>query len=305
MIKDIQIIQNDTQLHWFLDHISQDLSQISDTLNTCLRLLSNPDSIKLPITYNNLLTGIIIRDGPFLKNLRINGFKFKNLHITQPFELVQIKQCQLLIIDSIEILENFHNIKNQSHDHHKYVSLFTDLKDKINLSKQLLQLPCDPNLVFPNNIPNYDLFNPTLPTNFTMDIYINQGNLCIDFKKLHVIHDEPWCSFINGKSFIDIVKEDLKLGKIKVQDLDNLEELKIYKDLGINSTFTWFKKFKPIDYVTKCITFNSMVVMIDKNIEVNTSDPILISVLTKLDTLDYLITKYLDNLRMLVGYSHK
>lgn len=219
-------------------------------------------------------------------------------------ELTQIKQCQLLIIDSIEILQNFEKIKeSRDHDHNQFVSLFTDLKDKINLSKKLLQLPCDPGLVFPNNIPQYDVFDPVLPPNYTLDIYINQGNLCIDIKKLHVIHDEPWCRFIGGRSFIDIVKEDLKMGRIKIQDLDNLEDLEVYKGLGLNTGFKWFKRFKPIDYVTKCITFNSMVVMIDKNIEMNTSDPILISVLTKLDTLDYLIRKYLDNLRVLVEYT--
>lgn len=333
----LQLEQNHIQLHWYLCYIIEELPQLIDTLTTCLELLSNPDSIKLAITSKlDWLHGIVTRDGPFIKNmnLHMHHFKVPNLQLNQPFELTQIKHCQLCVINSIEKLSQFITLHQRLHqlpapeftdlapngvptslvpevmdetideqNHAKLFALFKKLQENILEAKRLLQLPTDTQLIFPQHVPSYNNFIPPLSSEYSLDIYINQANLCIDFKRLHIIKDEPWCQVKNGKSFVDKVKDDLKIGNLNVNDLQDMSSLALkYPDIEVGS-FSWFKKFKPIDYVTKCITFNGMVTMIDKKVEVSLPDPILMSVLTKLDSLAYLINSYLTNLEMLITYN--
>ncbi|KAG5419941.1 RAV2 [Candida metapsilosis] len=60
-------------------------------------------------------------------------------------------------------------------------------------------------------------------------------------------------------------------------------------------------KHDPQDYITRCITYNNMVVMIKSKIEVSSEDPVLVSCFTKLDSIEYLITNFLHSLSNLVG----
>lgn len=64
-------------------------------------------------------------------------------------------------------------------------------------------------------------------------------------------------------------------------------------------------KHDPIDYITKCVTYNNMVVMVGKKIEVSSPDPVLVSALTKLDSVEYLVSSFLENLQKVVDSLHQ
>lgn len=59
-------------------------------------------------------------------------------------------------------------------------------------------------------------------------------------------------------------------------------------------------KYEPIDYITKCVTYNEEVVMINKKIEVSSPDPVLVSAFTKLDSIEYLISNFLESIHSIM-----
>lgn len=60
------------------------------------------------------------------------------------------------------------------------------------------------------------------------------------------------------------------------------------------------QKYEPIDYITKCVTYNGLVVMINKKIEVSSPDPVLVSAFTKLDSIEYLISNFLESIHSIM-----
>lgn len=344
MLIQSQSSQSDKELHWYINSIIlPELPQLIETLEICHNLLlyNTPQyspsqnlqkgpPITLPLSSNKLeiLKGILIRDGPYITKLSItlnqSNFNkiFHKLTLASPILLSQIITTKSAINQSIQTLKDFIAINNPHNDsqcnHTQLIELFNKLISNIKLAKQSLQLPMDPNLVFPNNITPSDKFIPNLPENITIDLYLNQAEICIDLKKLHIINEEPWNKIdSNGKSYVDNIREEMKLpisspstistpntvsspshSPLKLSEVDSkLNSLNQHKFLNnLFSTLTLKPKFDPIDYITKCVTFNDMVVMINTKIDVTSPDPVLTSVFTKLDSLEYLTCLFLSNL---------
>lgn len=350
-VQDIQIHSVEKELHWYIESvIIPELPQLIEALEICSNLLlyntpqsiNSPDfkkgpSIKLPLTSNKseILKGILIRDGPYVNQLSIalNQHNFNKiihkLTLVKPIIMQQIITTNDAIIDSISVLNQFidliRNTKDISHcSHETLIQLFNDILDKISVGKKNLQLPYNPNLVFPNNVTPIDYFTPSLPPNLTIDLYLNQAEICIDLKKLHIVTELPWSEITNGKSYVDKIRDEMKLPSIQTTDASTIssetpslthtpilksEPLKLseldsrlnnlQKHNFLNNMLTSLnikQKFEPMDYITKCITYNNMVVMVSTKIDVSSPDPILTSVYSKLDLIEYLLAQFLNNL---------
>lgn len=333
----IQSTQNDKELHWYIINIIlPDLPQIIETLQICSNLLmynspQEPDSkqciekgpsIKLPLSLTNQqdsVNGIITRDGPYITDLNLTvknhyfNKHFHKLHLIKPMVLEQLVNVLNLIKDSIGILQNLQSIdkeltllseKEENEHTIKHDQLICDFKKllvNIHDSKTNLQLPSDPNLVFPLQVTDGENFEPQLLDRIAVDFYLSQKPSLYDLKSLHRITEKPWCEIdANGKSFVDKLKEEMKNKRLSIGDKSTSDAINQNNNTNIFSNMMSHlllrHKYDTMDYITRCITYNNMVVVVNKKFEVSTEDPILISCFTKLDSLESIINGYISSL---------
>lgn len=286
------------------------------------------------------LKGIMVRDGACITELEVSirephvNKHINKLHLVGPLLLQQLVTTKEEIDDAISILNELSSMKECGSDIHKnLISSFNELLNKIQTAKTSLQLPIDPMLVFPLNITDSNNFEPVLPPSIAIDFYISQAEVCIDLKSLHRVTEKPWCEIdlSTGKSYIDKLRDEMKLptssqasmhastsrdGKqpqtppLHVSDVEKrLQELVLANSVSSQphsmignfmSHLQLRPKHEPVDYITKCMTYNNMVVMVNKKIEVSSPDPVLMSAFTKLDSVEYMIGSFLDNLHNLL-----
>ncbi|KAK6457762.1 RAVE subunit 2/Rogdi [Scheffersomyces xylosifermentans] len=360
LINELQVDQADKELHWLTAFIiTPEFPQIIEALQICSNLLlynspQHPNAskhvergpvIKLPVSSSKseALKGIIVRDGAYITQLTVTlkehhfNKHITRLHLKKPILLPQIITAKKAIDSSIEIIEGLTKLTDCSDaDHQKLIDSFNDLLSNIITAKNALQLPTDPDLVFPINKSPADAFEPELLPCIAVDLYITQAEVCIDLKSLHKVTERPWGEIeaTSGKSYIDKIRDEMKLPSasasmastttseishpLNVSDIEKrLNEMTGHKEKSFTepsapagiltnmmtsmSHLSLRPKHDPIDYITKCVTYNNMVVMINKKIEVSSADPVLVSAFTKLDSIEYLVSSFISNLDSLVG----
>lgn len=221
-----------------------------------------------------------------------------------------------------------------AHNHRQLSDTFRNLLSHLEVARNSLQIPSDPALIFPLNVTPATSFEPELTPNIAVDLYVTRAEVCIDLKHLHIVKEKPWSEIDprSGKSYVDNVRDEMRLPAstkstvstaltpiVPSQPLNMADiELRLndisHNHTGDNSvnaagrpsTPTIFgnvllhlllkHRYDPIDYVTKCVTYNNLVVMINKKIEVSSPDPVLVSVFTKLDSIAYLVGTFLENI---------
>lgn len=294
-------------------------------------------AIKLPVSTGRLdaLKGVMVRDGACITELELSikephiSKHISKLHLVGPILLDQLVTTKEQIDDAIEILNGLLSIDQCSIETNGgLISSFNELLNKIQIAKTSLQLPVDPSLVFPLNITDAGIFDPPLPPLVAIDFYVSQAEVCIDIKGLHRVTEKPWSEIdtTTGKSYIDKLRDEMKLPTssqaslnqslsldqsplppLNVTDIEKrLQELTATGSTSSNSMIGNFMshlqlrpKHEPVDYITKCMTYNKTVVMINKKIEVSSPDPVLMSAFTKLDSVEYVISSFLENLHNL------
>lgn len=225
--------------------------------------------------------------------------------------------------------------------HTKLIDEFQRLLSSIQTAKTNLQLPTDPALVFPEKVTHGQYFEPELPNTISIDFYLNQAEICVDLKSLSKVTEKPWGDIDphTGQSYVDKVRDQMKLPPSSANSIRGTGQkflssevssvasatpsIPSGKDENVGKLFpehdshdnheagSFFNnmmshillkpKHDAQDYITRCITYNQMVVMIKTKIEVSSEDPVLVSCFTKLDSIEYLITNFLHSLRNLVG----
>ena len=193
---------------------------------------------------------------------------------------------------------------------------FRCLREHVHVAKKALQLATDPALVFPLHAADDLHFDPPL-NNIAVDLYVNQAEVCVDLKHLVRITESPWSAIdSNGVSYIDRIRDEMKLpsshaspgagagssGPLNAADIETrLKELVDVPTPTLSSVMSHLTRprLQPIDYVTKCVTYRNSVVMVNCKVEASTPDPVLVSVFTKLDSIEYLVGSFLDNLECL------
>ncbi|KAI5958480.1 RAV2 [Candida margitis] len=234
-----------------------------------------------------------------------------------------------------EVQDSDHEI-----EHQRLIKVFQSLLSTIQTAKTNLQLPTDPSLVFPEKVTHGQFFEPELPSTVPVDFYLNQAEICVDLKSLSRVTEKPWGDIDprTGQSYVDKVRDQMKLPPSSTNSIRGSVEQKfpssdvsstaspspsvhVAKDENVGNLFpehdtnhetsSFFNNMmshislKPRhdaqDYITRCITYNKMVVMIKTKIEVSSEDPVLVSCFTKLDSIEYLITNFLHSLSNLVG----
>lgn len=357
VVSEIQTEHADQELHWLISQvITPEFPQIIEALGICSNLIlynspQHPDAqkqiergpeIKLPVSSSKLeaLKGIIVRDGAYVTQMTV---QLKESHfnkilnkmtLKKPVLLPQIIRAKKSIDAAVGLIERASSEvldDNCDQEHTRLIALFHQMLCEIQIAKNSLQLPTDPELVFPLNVTPASSFSPVLTPNIAVDLYISQAEVCVDLKYLHQVQDHPWCEIDSqGKSYVDKLRDDMRLPSSHVsrsltpaaaQPLNMADiEQKIHQSAsttpdGLRSQSNFVNnvwnhillkpKHDPIDYITKCVTYNNMVVMVGKKIEVSSPDPVLVSALTKLDSVEYLVSSFLENLQKVVDSLHQ
>lgn len=290
--------------------------------------------IKLPVSSTKLeaLKGIIIRDGAYITQMTV---QLKESHFNKILNKITLKKPVLLpqiitakrsIDAAVELIREASapTLKDDCDQQHtRLIAMFRKMLHEIQIAKNSLQLPTDPTLVFPQNVTPGSAFSPMLTSNIAVDLYISQAEVCIDLKYLHRVQEKPWSDIdAHGKSYIDKLRDEMKLPSshasraltplsaqpLKMADIEQkIHESSSTTPDGLNSPSNFVNnvwnhillkpKHDPVDYITKCVTYNNMVVMVVKKIEVSSPDPVLVSALTKLDSVEYLVSSFLENLQ--------
>ena len=120
-------------------------------------------------------------------------------------------------------------------------------------------------------------FEPQLLDRIAVDFYLSQNQVCIDLKSLHRITEKPWCEIdANGKSFVDKLKEEMKNKRLSIGDKSTSDAINQNNNTNIFSNMMSHlllrHKYDTMDYITRCITYNNMVVVVNKKFEVSTED---------------------------------
>lgn len=333
LVASIQTDHEHREFDWLArEVVAPEFAQIIETLQLCLDLLlynspEHPDEaqhiergppIKLPVLLSKLetLKGVVTRDGAYVTDLHLSVREpqfnrvLNKLTLLQPLLLEQIITAKRSIDAAIALI---HTCQTHECDegttasHTALVEAFHEMLSHLLVAKTSLQLPTDPGLIFPRHVTNAAAFEPELTPQIAVDLYINQAEVCLDLKKLHLVTELPWGDIDPelGTLYIDIVKNEIQQGKPLDRDYieKRLRELaRSHHELGFfSNVLNMMKpKYDPIDYVTKCVTYNGGVVMIMKMIEVALPDPVLVLAFTKLDSVEYLITRFLDSLNSIM-----
>ncbi|KAF8004917.1 hypothetical protein HF325_000374 [Metschnikowia pulcherrima] len=322
LVEQIKHKSRDAELHWLVNRvITPELPHLVEALQICSNLLlynspSHPEtdksaergpSITLAVSSGKSedLKGILVRDGAYITKMNV---QLKERHFTRvisriimkkPIHLPQIITAKMgidaavaLIVQAMSVFDD--PAKSCENSHTILMSVFNDLLGELQRAKNSLQLPTDPKLVFPLHRLDPASFDPELPPHISLDIYISQAEVCVDLKDLRKVEEKPWCEIDNaGKSYVDKVRDSMSAGKTDI-DLHS-------KERGLlGGVFTHFtNKYEPQDYITRCSTYNGNVVMVNKKIEVSSADPVLLSAFTKLDSVEHMVSCFLDNIKTL------
>ncbi|KAL6450022.1 RAV2 Regulator of V-ATPase in vacuolar membrane protein 2 [Candida maltosa Xu316] len=288
-----------------------------ETLQICKNLLlynspQSPDSkyekgpsLKLAISFGNnkvgdAVNGFIIRDGPYIVdlNLSIKNHYFNKhvnrLRLKNPIVLESIVNCLNYLNDAINELQELSNSDKKEVNEEECLKCFVKLSELIKSSKNSLQIPTDPEMIFPLHVTNEDNFESDIKGSenheISVDFYTCDNQISLDLRSLHKVHEKPWCEIdkSTGKSYVDNIRDEMKQSSSTPSDTNHNPNNNNTNNNNFFSSLIHHFKNKPdaMDYINRAVTYNGHVVLVDKKFEVCTDDPILISILSKLNSLD-------------------
>ncbi|SGZ54215.1 CIC11C00000005347 [Sungouiella intermedia] len=309
-IKELKNSSLDRELHWLLEHIVKpELPQVIEALQICSNLIlynspQHPDpenhiergpSITLPVSSGKLeaLKGIVVRDGAYIKKLSVvlkdRNFNrvINRIYLTKPILLPQIITAKKSIDAAITLMvqadslfdgvpADGNNSSTHLQHHVELISVFNELLRELLTAKIAYSFPQ------------------------SLNAYISQAEICLDLKDLHRVTEKPWCEIdeTTGKSYVDKIRDNMSNGKNETPDMVDTEDSGVLGN--VFSHLLLRHKYEPQDYITRCVTYNNSVVMVNKKIEVLSADPILVSAFTKLDSVEYLVSSFMENIKKML-----
>lgn len=257
-----------------------------------------------------------------------NGKKFE-LRL-KPDSYILIRQ----LLDCHDAMENAIGNLNKIVENHKNgndVDLFIKYIDQayshIQLALKSLSDP-DPAYVFPKYRVPTNVFDPPFPSTGALDFSVNDGELTVEFKNLMPVDKRPWNVIVDKQchlSFADIVRHQISIQRNTPMNKIIADEYNKYIEwrkncpqdenehetgLGISIKHLFASNSDPSIstliknaslYLEQSITYvnnenSPVVVQIVDKCEVITSDPVLLSISIKLESLEKNIQRIQENI---------
>lgn len=312
---------------WLINEIIRpELPNIIDNVERCIDMLYRDQLFKMPVSSgvkknatSPSVRGVLTRSGinivDFQMALQFPQFDKGKMII---YRMDSDKNFTLSQLDSIgknlqQVLTFLEDLEVEQ-DCVTFVDKFNQSLELITKSINILQNP-PKNLMFPynNNITMKQMFtNPEQLCESThhmisLELLVYKSELTIDFRNLTKVTKKPWCEIdpVSGKSVVDKIKESLKSNRDKKLS-EILEEHNIIleeSNLLNNFIISTFNKESTTlqqaqEFISRCITFDGKVVTECEKLQISTSDPSLISIVTKLNSLEHTIGNHLTNLKV-------
>lgn len=284
---------------------------------------------------SEILKGTVTRENFKITALHIvicskhfNGGKKMELQLKPAKYLIvrQLLDCHDAMENAISNLDKIMNNNGQGSSADLFVRYMDQVCSHVDLARRSLCNP-DPAYVFPSYRLPGSFFEPALPKTVALDFLVNEGELTVDFKSLALVDKKPWSVIMdrtNRLSFADIVRREIsKQRGVPVNKTISDEYTKYLKwrekhpedhhdETGIGNTFknifaynydpslsTLIKNANM--YLEQSVTFidddnNPYVVQVTEKCEVVTSDPVLLSICVKLESLEKTLHRIKANL---------
>lgn len=312
------------------------LPSIRETLHHCMLILdeSNNEEYKLPLTSykSDSVKGIITRKNTQITGFNVvlkNGFKKLNLSLKQDtsIHLPQLKECYRKMCESIEFIDEMLSSYNFSClSSVDAAAKMGKISDAICMAKQSLLVPSD-RYMFPRfRVPAIE-FEPKLPENIALDFGIYNNEVTLDFRTVSNVSVRPWSVILNQRdrfSFIDSVRSKITQQRGKpINTIVNEEYVKLVEwmrnsqkgNSNFLHIFSHSSNEMPASLLKQCskyletgVTYmdnegKPRVVTVDESVDVISSDPLLLSIGVKLDSLKNLVLRLDRNLRIAMNES--
>jgi hypothetical protein len=320
-----------TQLEPIRDALSFCIKNLDDSDETIYKLpLSSHKSevLKGTLTRQNfkIITLHMTINSPNFNNGKRFEFELKQ---SEYLIIRQLLDCHDAMENAITNLDKILENKKNGNNADLFVRYIEQVCANIKLALESLS---SPNPVY--NFPKYripgEYFLPSFPKTGSLDILINEGELVIEFKSLKIVDKKPWDVIIdpiNRLSFADIVrnqisrKREIPMNKIVADEYSKyLEWKKIQhkeenKESSSSGTINTFKNIFVLNtdpsistliktantYLEQCLTFvddenKPFVVQVADKCEVVTSDPVLLSINVKLESIEKTMSRVQENL---------
>lgn len=321
-------LEKDAELEksWLIEEIVKpELPNIIDNVEKCLEMLESNQIFKIPITSGSEMVnspsirGILARQGGYILDFQAvvkfpefnkgkqTGFRMNSGRKLPLYQLNNIMVNLQQILTSLEDIEMIKDVTI-------FIKTMGNVLELLTQSINLLQNP-PRGLAFPENSNNamkemfqdYSTLSETPQHELSLELLLFKNEISIDFRNLIKVTKKPWCDIDpeTGKSFTDKIKDKLKADRSKnlADVLKNfgiqIEEHSLFNNLII-SAFNTEKTtlVQAQNYLSRCITFNNKVVMEAEKLAITTSDPSLISLSSKLNSLENSISNYYTNLNV-------
>ncbi|KAG0678859.1 hypothetical protein C6P40_000240 [Pichia californica] len=317
-----------SQLESIKDTLITCVKNLDETNDTQYKLpLSSHKSeiLKGTVTRQNFkITGLHI----VICSKHLNGGKKIEFQL-KPSKYIIIRQlldCHDAMENAISNLDKIVENSKVANSADLFVRYMNQVCSHVDLARQSLANP-DPAYIFPKYRVSGFLFEPQLPKDILLDFLVNEGELTVEFKSLIIVDKKPWNVIIdntNRLSFGDIVKKEIsKQRGVPVNKTLSDEYNKYLKwredhvdveseDSGLGHTFKNMFTFNSDPslstliknasyYLEQSVTYidddnNSYVVQVGEKCEVISSDPVLLSICVKLESLEKTLHRIKENL---------
>lgn len=238
----------------------------------------------------------------------------------------QLLDCHDAMENAISNLDKIMDNNGHGNSADLFVRYMEQVCSHVDLARQSLCNP-DSAYIFPSYRVPGNSFEPQLPKTVALDFLVNEGELTVDFKSLELVEKKPWSVIMDKASrlsFADIVRKEIsKQRGIPVNKTLSDEYAKYLKwreqhpddqqeGSGIGTTFKNIFAYNSDPslssliksanmYLEQSVTFvdddsNPYVVHVTEKCEVVTSDPVLLSICVKLESLQKTLHRIRENL---------
>lgn len=297
---------------------------------------TNDMPYKLPLSSHKseILKGTITRENFTISALHIvisskhlNGGKKLAFQLKPSSSIIirQLLDCHDAMENAISNLDKIMENSKNGNSADLFIRYMDQVCAHVDLARQSLATP-DSAYIFPTYRNPGNNFDPPLPTTVALDFLINEGELTVDYKSLLLVDKRPWNVIMDkGErlSFADIVRRAIsKQHRVPVNKTIADEYEKYLKwrethteeeeDPSLGNTFKHMFTFNSDPslstliknantYLEKCVTYvdddlKPYVVQVSEKCEIVTSDPVLLSICVKLESLEKTLHRIKENL---------
>ncbi|VEU21904.1 DEKNAAC102931 [Brettanomyces naardenensis] len=321
------------QLPEIKEGLSSCLRQVSEDNEAIFKLpLSSHKS--------EILKGTVSRKNYKIVGLNVS-IKTKGFNSGRPFSLQlkedqsiiirQLLDCHDYIYKAVNTIDKIQ--ETEQLDPLVFLKYIEQLYEQIISAKQALNDP-NPAYIFPKYRTSAAKYEPEMPECINLDFFVNNSELTVDFQSLKRVTKRPWCTIVNVRghlSFADYVR--VKISKERnrsvhqiiideyqrllrwqknEEEKDEDEEVPtlgstLKSIFGTSNDPSLSSLLKSASkYLEQCITYvdnenKPYVVNIVEKCEMVTSDPILLSLSVKLDSLEKAVGRLEGNMRSLAS----